>query len=126
MFEEREDVPVYIRLAGQIADEVLLGRYPEGELLPSTTEFAEELHINPATAAHALNMLHNEGIIEKLRGIGTAVSPGATERIRHQRRQTFIKRYVQPMVSESQAIQISVEDVMSMVRRAAEPSRSDG
>ena len=45
--------------------------------MPSTNEFAAYHRINPATAAKGINLLVDDGILEKRRGIGMFVVPGA-------------------------------------------------
>lgn len=45
--------------------------------MPSTNEFAKLYAINPATAAKGVNILVEEGILYKKRGIGMFVATGA-------------------------------------------------
>ena len=54
--------------------------------MPSTNELARTLCINPATGAKGLNLLVEEGILYKRRGLGMFVSEGAADRIRAKRR----------------------------------------
>ena len=53
---------------------------------PSTNELAAFYRINPATAAKGVNMLVDDGLLDKRRGIGMFVSPGARALLRAERR----------------------------------------
>jgi DNA-binding transcriptional regulator YhcF (GntR family) len=50
--------------------------------------------INPATAAKGLNILTDDGLLEKRRGIGMFVADGARQQLLDERRQRFAERYV--------------------------------
>lgn len=58
-----------------LEDGILRGIYPEDTQVPSTNELARTLCINPATAAKGLNLLTEDGILYKRRGIGHVCSP---------------------------------------------------
>jgi len=111
--------PIYVQLAGHVTEQILSGGYAEGSLLPSTNDFAGMFDINPATAARALNLLVTVGVLEKRRGIGMAVSPGARRVLAEQRRRTFHRRHIQPLVSEAIALDIPLDEVHMMLDHGA-------
>ena len=67
---------IYLQIAHMIEDDILRGIYREEEQVPSTNELARALRINPATAAKGINLLVEQGILYKRRGIGMFVAPG--------------------------------------------------
>ena len=69
----------------------------EEERVPSTNELSRLYAINPATAAKGVNLLVDEGILYKKRGIGMFVATGAKEAIRKKRRKHFYEDYVQTL-----------------------------
>jgi GntR family transcriptional regulator len=107
--------PIYVMLADRLADEILAGVHPDGTLLPSTNTLANEFSINPATARRALGKLAHDGVLEKQRGIGMKVAVGARQRIRADRRRTFVARHVTPLVDEAAALGIPKADVQRML-----------
>ena len=60
--------PIFVEIADQIADDILVGLYAEETQVPSTTELSVHYRINPATAGKALNRLVDEGIVYKRAG----------------------------------------------------------
>src|ERR1700756_3385108 len=108
-------VQVAERLSGQIAD----GQLAEGTRVPSTNELAAFYRINPATAAKGINMLVDDGVLEKRRGIGMFVAVGAREHLLATRRKLFAEQYVDPMVAEASRLGIDSDTLMSLVREAS-------
>ena len=76
-----EQTSIYLQIAKMLEDGILRGIYPEDTQVPSTNELARTLCINPATAAKGLNLLTEDGILYKRRGIGMFVAPRAAEKI---------------------------------------------
>ncbi|HBK86166.1 MAG TPA: GntR family transcriptional regulator, partial [Firmicutes bacterium] len=83
------DKPIYLQLAEAIEDDILKGIFEENGQVASTTELAVSLRINPATAGKGLNLLVDEGILFKKRGVGMFVAVGAREMILQKRKETF-------------------------------------
>ena len=71
---------IYIQIAEAIEDAVITGELNEGDQVYSTNQFARLYGINPATAAKGINLLVEEGILYKKRGIGMFVADGARSR----------------------------------------------
>ena len=71
-----EGTPLFLQIADQLSSDIVDGALAEGDRVPSTNEFAAFHRINPATAAKGINLLVDDGILEKRRGIGMFVVPG--------------------------------------------------
>src|SRR5580698_11030468 len=89
-----QGTPLYLQIGAQLADEIADGTLAEGDRVPSSNEFAAYHRINPATAAKGINVLIDEGLLEKRRGIGMFVAVGARRRLLAQRRERFAAHYV--------------------------------
>ena len=76
-----EEKSIYLQIGEMIETDILRGILLEEEQVPSTNELARLYTINPATAAKGVNILVDEGILYKRRGIGMFVAPGAREKI---------------------------------------------
>ena len=118
-----EGTPLFEQIAEQVADDVIDGVLAEGARVPSTNELAAFYRINPATAAKGINMLVDEGILEKHRGVGMFVAPGAREQLRAGRRKRFAESYVDPMLAEATRLGIDTDTLVSLIR---ESSRHNG
>lgn len=113
-----KDQPIFLQLAEAVEDDVLKGIYPEETQIPSTNEVAVTLKVNPATVNRGVNLLVDEGIIYKRRGVGMFVCPGAREKIMIRRRQSFYKDYLLPMMEEAKNLGLSPEDVVDMLNHS--------
>ncbi|WP_308781617.1 GntR family transcriptional regulator, partial [uncultured Clostridium sp.] len=71
--------PIYLQIAEGIEDDILNGFLEEESQVMSTTQFSEIYGINPATSRKGMNILVEEGILYKKRGIGMFVKSGALE-----------------------------------------------
>jgi DNA-binding transcriptional regulator YhcF (GntR family) len=87
--------------------------------VPSMNELAAFYRINPATAAKGINVLADDGLLEKRRGIGMFVAAGARLLLLEQRRSRFAERYVQPMVAEAGRLGIDASELAELIRKAA-------
>jgi GntR family transcriptional regulator len=70
--------PIYQQIVTQVRHAVATGTVAEGDLLPSVRALAEQLLINPNTAAKAYGELSKDGIVEGLPGRGLVVAPRRT------------------------------------------------
>jgi GntR family transcriptional regulator len=110
--------PIFLQLAEAVEDNILKGIYPEETQVPSTNEVAVTLKVNPATANRAVNLLVDEGIIYKKRGLGMFVSTGARQKILTRRRQAFYQKFLLPLLEEASSIGLSRIDVIGMLNHA--------
>lgn len=111
---------IYLQIAKMLEDGILRGIYPEETQVPSTNELAKTLRINPATGAKGLNLLVEEGILYKRRGIGMFVAEGAVERIRAKRREEFMEQYVKPLAAEARKLGLTAEELQAMLSAACQ------
>ena len=111
---------LYLQVARMLEDGILRGIYPAEEQVPSTNELARVYKINPATAAKGINLLVDEGVLYKRRGIGMFVAPGAAAAIAARRKAAFYQDYVIALAKEAASLGIGAEELAQMVRRAAE------
>ena len=110
---------IYLQIAQMLEDDILRGVYREEEQVPSTNELSRVYHINPATAAKGLNLLVDEGILYKKRGIGMFVAAGSKQKIIQKRKDSFFETYVRSLVDEARTLAIGKEELMAMIEQAA-------
>jgi GntR family transcriptional regulator len=113
-----EGTPLFVQVADRLAGEIADGGLPEGERVPSTNELAAFYRINPATAAKGINVLTDDGLLEKRRGIGMFVAAGARARLLARRRAEFTQRYVVPLLTEAARLGIGADDLFAMIKEA--------
>ena len=109
---------IYLQIARMLEDDILRGVYKEEEVVPSTNELSRGYSINPATAAKGLNLLVDEGVLYKRRGIGMFVSKGAKETVKEKRKAAFMDGYVKPLVREGKSLGLTGEELRAMLELA--------
>jgi len=108
--------PIFMQIAERIEDDIIEARLPEESQVPSTNQFAAFYQINPATAAKGVNLLVDQGILYKKRGIGMFVSTGARAILVEKRKDQFYEQYVVAMVREAEKLGITNEQLAEMIR----------
>ncbi|MFP7761879.1 GntR family transcriptional regulator [Marisediminicola sp. LYQ134] len=114
-----DESPIFQQLAARIADDIVAGTYAEEAAVPSTNEFAVFYRINPATAGKGVNVLVEQQVLYKKRGVGMFVATGARERLRQLRRTEFRTQFVAPLVREASVLGITPSEVADMITREA-------
>lgn len=109
------DYPLYLQIAEALKEEILSGVYSEEEQVPSTTEISLLYKINPATVLKGYNLLVEENIIYKRRGVGMFVSTGAVAALKKDRRAGFYEKFISPLLKEAGRLSISREELKQMI-----------
>lgn len=117
--------PIYMQIAESIEDDILTGRLAEGEQVYSTNQIASMYQINPATAGKGINLLVDEKILFKRRGLGMFVADGAADIIREKRRKSFYSDYLLKTLQEAQKLGISPEDLAKMIAEYAKGEKNE-
>ena len=112
--------PIFLQFAEELEKNILKGIFEEESQIPSTTEVAIKFKINPATANRGVNLLVDEGIIYKKRGIGMFVATGAREKIVSKRIAAFYDNYVLPLLKESKNLNLEKNEIIIMIERGYE------
>ena len=112
-----QEKSIYIQISEMIETDICRGILLEEEKVPSTNELAKLYAINPATAAKGINLLVEEGILYKKRGIGMFVSQGALQLLKEKRQDEFFQQYVLPMVQEAKRLSIQPETLRDWIER---------
>jgi DNA-binding transcriptional regulator YhcF (GntR family) len=118
--DENSTTPLFIQIAEIIEDMILDEEFKEEEQIFSTNQLAESFKINPATARKGFNILVEENIIYKKRGVGMFVKEGAKEIIKEKRKKHFKENFLYNLISEAKKLNITKEEIISMIRNTEE------
>lgn len=116
----KDERPIYIQIAEGIEDAILSGVFTEESQIPSITDFSVNYKINPATALKGINILVENGMVYKKRGLGMFISKGSVEKLREKRKNQFFDNYVTNLISEAKRLNLSTSDIVSMIERGFE------
>jgi GntR family transcriptional regulator len=88
--EWNDSQPIYRQLRDRVVASILDGALREGDPLPSVRNVAAEYRVNPLTVLKGYQQLVDEQLVEKKRGRGMFVNPGARDLLLRGERQRFL------------------------------------
>ncbi|WP_349904458.1 GntR family transcriptional regulator [Parafrigoribacterium humi] len=120
-----EGRPIFVQIAEQIENDIIGGVLAEESQVPSTNEFAAFYRINPATAGKGVNLLVDDGILYKKRGIGMFVAAGSRDRLMQKRRDEFHAEFVRPLLAEAEKLGISAGQLAAMITSSTHTTQGE-
>ena len=113
-----QEKSIYIQIKEMIENDILRDIILEEERVPSTNELAKLYAINPATAAKGINLLVDEGVLYKKRGIGMFVTAGAKKKIMEKSQEHFYDDYVKSLLAEAGSLGITKRELIAMIEKS--------
>lgn len=108
-FEKKQ--AIYLQIGDHICENILTGRWNEGERLPSTREMAVSMEVNPNTVMRTYTYLQDKGIIYNKRGIGYFVADSARENVLDIKRTDFIHTVLPSLFKTMDLLKIKFRDL---------------
>ena len=109
--------PIYVQIAEWLEVEILNNNLKGDERIYSQYQLADMFTINPATAAKGLNLLADENIIYKKRGLGMFISPNAKQSILIKRRKQILEQIIKELVIEAKRLEVSESELILMIHK---------
>jgi len=103
--------PIYKQLHRYLTDSILDGILAEGDAMPSVRQIASEQRINPITVSKAMQLLVEEEVVEKRRGLGMFVLPGAVDRFVKTQKLQFLEKQWPDILAKMSRLGISQSDL---------------
>ena len=88
--EWNDGQPIYRQLRDRVVAMILDGVLKEGDPLPSVRSVAADYRVNPLTVLKGYQQLADEQLVEKRRGLGLFVKPGARRLLLEGERHKFL------------------------------------
>jgi len=107
-----DSLPIYRQLRDRVVAMILEGVLKEGDALPSVRSVAAEYRLNPLTVLKGYQQLVDEQLVEKRRGRGMFVSPGARGALMKDERQRFLHDEWPKVSATIQRLGLSVTDLL--------------
>lgn len=111
-----DDQPIYRQLRDRVVAMLLEGVISDGDALPSVRNVAAEYRLNPLTVLKGYQELVDEELVEKRRGRGMFVLPGARDRVLADERRRFLEDQWPEVVATMQRLGISPEDLLADIQ----------
>ncbi|WP_077611380.1 GntR family transcriptional regulator [Clostridium sp. Marseille-P2415] len=71
--------PQYKQIENELLNQIRLGYYKKGDLIPTEMEFAEKYNVSRVTIRKAMDKLVNLGLLRRVSGVGTFVQEQVTK-----------------------------------------------
>lgn len=113
----KNDKAIYLQITDYLMDQILQGRYPEGERIASVRECATELEVNVNTCIRAYDWLCQEDIIFTKRGLGYFVSEGAKKAILKEQRKEFFEQTIPSLAQTMQKLGITTSELIERLNK---------
>ena len=88
----KETQAIYLQIGEYVCEQILVGRWAEGERLLSVREMGVALEVNPNTVMRTYDFLQNREIIFNKRGVGYFVAEDARKKITEYRKTQFMEQ----------------------------------
>lgn len=115
-----QDKPIFIQVADLIENQILDGLLKPEDQTPSTNDFQKVYQINPATARKGLNLLVDEGILYKKRGMGMYVAEDALKKISEKRQKEFFTSHIPLLLKEIKRLDIPIDRLIEEIKKLEE------
>ncbi len=116
---------IFEQVAEIVENQILDGYLKADDQSPSTTEFANVYSINPATARKGLNILVDEGILYKKRGMGMFVTKVAKKIIINKRKDEYIKNILPDLIKNMTMLGITKEELIIEIEKLYKKEQDD-
>lgn len=116
---------IFEQVAEIVENQILDGYLKADDQSPSTTEFANVYSINPATARKGLNILVDEGILYKKRGMGMFVTKDAKKIIINKRKDEYISNILPDLIKNMTMLGITREELIKEIEKLYKKEGND-
>ena len=104
--------PIYRQLSGRLREMIMEGVYRSGDSLPSVRQIASDNRINPITVSKAFQILVDDELVEKRRGLGMYVNEGAREQLIEDERHAFLDHEWPEFKIRAERLGISIQELL--------------
>jgi GntR family transcriptional regulator len=110
--EWHDSQPIYRQLRDRVVAMILDGILKEGDPLPSVRTVAADYRVNPITVLKGYQQLVDERLVEKRRGLGMFIKPGARELLLEGERQKFLAEQWPRIAQTIQRLGLTPEELL--------------
>ncbi|BDR52666.1 GntR family transcriptional regulator [Bombiscardovia nodaiensis] len=117
-FDFSGSTPIFRQVAQQLSESIAAGQIDEGERVPSTTEISTVYKVNPATVLKGMNLLVDQGLLEKRRGLGMFVATGARKRAQRVQARLLLDEELPALARQARLLGISLDELSKALERS--------
>lgn len=103
--------PIYLQIGDYICENILSGKWKEGERIPSVRDMAIEIAVNPNTVMRTYAMLQDKEIIINQRGVGFFIAEKGLEKTIAYMIKHFFEVDLKNVFKMMDLLNISIEEI---------------
>ena len=123
--EWNDGQPIYRQLRDRVVAMILDGVLKEGDPLPSVRTVAAEYRVNPLTVLKSYQQLVDEDLVEKRRGLGMFIKPGARDLLLRGERQKFLTEEWPRIYETMLRLGLRPEELLQSARRGKADAKAE-
>lgn len=105
---------IYLQIAEWVFEQILNGKWKEGDRILSVRELGTTLEVNPNTVLRSYDYLQNMEVIVNRRGIGYFVASEATDKIISYRRKQFVEEEIPAFFKTMKLVRMSWKELSEL------------
>lgn len=109
--EFRETQAIYLQIGDYVCEQILQGRWNEGDRILSVRELGVDLQVNPNTVMRTYDFLQTNEIIFNKRGVGYFVAENANTKIVSYRKKQFLEQELPLFFKTIQLLGMDFEEI---------------
>ena len=124
--EWNDSQPIYRQLRDRVVAMILDGVLNEGDPLPSVRNVAAEYRVNPLTVLKGYEQLVDEQLVEKRRGLGLFINPGARALLLKAERDRFLKEQWPDIAATIERLGLTPKQLLAATKPDATKTGGEG
>ena len=109
--EFKDNEAIYLQIAAFVSDQILMGKWPAGQKIPSVRDMAVELEVNPNTVMRSYDFLQGLEIIYNKRGLGLFVADDGFDKVKAYRKENFVRQNLPELFKNMYLLGISIDEI---------------
>lgn len=112
--EFKDNEPIYLQIAAFVSDNILLGKWPAEQKIPSVRDLAVELEVNPNTVMRSYEFLQAQEFVYNKRGLGLFVAADGYKKVQQFRKERFMQKELPEFFRNISLLDIDLADIPSL------------
>ena len=109
--EFRDNKAIYLQIADFVCEQIMLGKWPSEQKIPSVRELAMAMEVNPNTVMRTYDLLQQKNVIQNKRGVGLFVTDMAIASITDYQKAQFIDEELPTVFRNIYLLNIDFEEL---------------
>lgn len=109
--EFKDNEAIYLQIAAFVSDQILMGKWPAGQKIPSVRDMAVELEVNPNTVMRSYEFLQGLEIVYNKRGLGLFVAEDGFDKVKAYRKENFVRQNLPELFKNMYLLDISIDEI---------------